>query len=188
MLSPHNCVFSMASLQEENGHNQRPACLGVEHLREGVSQNPCMNCSFMPHALRLARLAEVGGSQGVTPLALVSGGTRRRTSKSGRPPMKSCKVDTLAHKVDALSTEFAEIKAVLQNLQPEHDRLATVSNPVAELPLYPEEDTLSTAVSCTLFTEEDEHGEDKVTSCTSQAFSQGSGEVQPETQCLGRAR
>jgi hypothetical protein len=70
MLSAHSCVACMASLQAEDGHDQCPACLGVEHLREAVSDNPRMNCSFMPHALRLARLAEVEGRPGLPPSGL----------------------------------------------------------------------------------------------------------------------
>ncbi|CAL8254943.1 unnamed protein product [Boreogadus saida] len=40
MLSAHSCVACMASLQVEDGHDQCPACLGVEHLREAVSVAP----------------------------------------------------------------------------------------------------------------------------------------------------
>ncbi|CAL8351998.1 unnamed protein product [Boreogadus saida] len=76
----------MASLQAEDGHDQCPACLGVEYLREAVSDNPCMNCSFMPHALRLARLAEVEGRPGLPPSGLGPSGTRRRASAAGGPP------------------------------------------------------------------------------------------------------
>ena len=86
MLSAHSCVACMASLQAEDGHDQCPACLGVEHLREAVSDNPCMNCSFMPHALRLARLAEVEGRPGLPPSGLGPSGTRRRASAAGGPP------------------------------------------------------------------------------------------------------
>ncbi len=50
------------------------------------------------------------------------------------------------------STEFVEIKALLQNIQPGHGEPATVGILAAENPLYPDEHTLSTAASCTLFT------------------------------------
>ena len=67
MLSAHNCGACMASLLVEDGHDQCPPCLGVGHLREAVSDNPCMNCCFMHHALRLGRLAEVEGGPGLPP-------------------------------------------------------------------------------------------------------------------------
>ena len=119
----------MASLQAEDGHDQCPACLGVEHLREAVSGNPCMNCSFMPHALRLARLAEVEGRPGLPPSGL------------------------------------GQIKALLQNLQPAQGVPAAA--PAAAQPTYPEDDMLSTAASCSLFTEAEEQGVDEVASFAS---------------------
>ncbi len=70
----------------------------VEHLRKNVSDKPCMHCSFLPHTLRLARLAEVEHS-----LGLVSEGTTCHASKSGRPSKNSCKVDCSTHKVNALN-------------------------------------------------------------------------------------
>ncbi|MEQ2244225.1 hypothetical protein ILYODFUR_014929 [Ilyodon furcidens] len=47
-----------AVLQADNGHDLCPTCLGRDHLVEVLSENPCMNCSFMPRASRVARLAQ----------------------------------------------------------------------------------------------------------------------------------
>ncbi|MEQ2175177.1 hypothetical protein GOODEAATRI_015427, partial [Goodea atripinnis] len=43
----------------DEGHDLCPTCLGRDHLVEVLSENPCMNCSFMPRALRVARLAQL---------------------------------------------------------------------------------------------------------------------------------
>ncbi|CAL8386443.1 unnamed protein product [Boreogadus saida] len=124
------------------------------HLSEAVSDNPCMDCRFMPHVLRLARLAEVEGGPGLPPSGVGPSGSRRRASAAGRPPGKSCEVDKLANQVDTLSDEVAQIKALLQNLQPAQAVPAVV--PAAAQPNYPEDDMLSTAASCSLFIEEEE--------------------------------
>ncbi|KAK5935151.1 hypothetical protein CgunFtcFv8_020537 [Champsocephalus gunnari] len=55
----NGCNTCMASLQPEDGHDLCPSCLGLEHLREGLSEDPCMNCTIMPRAVRAARLAKV---------------------------------------------------------------------------------------------------------------------------------
>ena len=59
MESSHYCTSCQAPLQPDDGHDLCPACLGPEHLREALEGNPCMNCSYMSRAARLARLAEV---------------------------------------------------------------------------------------------------------------------------------
>lgn len=44
-MGDYYCVFCMAHLQTDNG--QYPKCLVLEHLREGVSSNHCVNCSSL---------------------------------------------------------------------------------------------------------------------------------------------
>ena len=117
----------MARLHTEDGHDQCLACLGIEDLRTGISDNPCMNCSFMPLSIRRPRLAAVETDAALLP---TSGGADPRAPR-GRgcrhsnvtaphgPPRKVKKMDTLAHKVDTLSSEFAQIKELLLNLQPD---------------------------------------------------------------------
>ncbi|MED6259124.1 hypothetical protein ATANTOWER_017369 [Ataeniobius toweri] len=58
MDASHCCMDCGAALQADDGHDLCPTCLGRDHLVEGLSENPCMNCSFMPHALRVAQLAQ----------------------------------------------------------------------------------------------------------------------------------
>ena len=78
----------------------------------------------MPLSIRRARLAAVEGdaalpaSGGAVPRAPKGRGRRRSTASHG-PPGKVKKVDTLARKVDTLSSEFAQIKELLLNLQPD---------------------------------------------------------------------
>ena len=69
-------------------------------------------------------------------------------------PRKSRKVKNLATQVDTLSDEVAQIKALLQNLQPAQGVPAAA--PAAAQPTYTEDDMLSTAASCSLFAEEEE--------------------------------
>ena len=66
--------------------------------------------------------------EGDAALLLASGGTvptapkgrgRRRSTTSHGPPWKVKKVDTLALKVDTLSSGFAQIKELLLSLQPD---------------------------------------------------------------------
>ncbi|GLD74087.1 uncharacterized protein AKAME5_002622700 [Lates japonicus] len=40
VLTPHYCSTCMALLQPDDGHNLCPSCIGLEHLREGLSDNP----------------------------------------------------------------------------------------------------------------------------------------------------
>lgn len=54
-----NCSTCLAPLEPMDGHIECPRCLGVEHLREALTENQCMNCSYMPRDLKVARLAEV---------------------------------------------------------------------------------------------------------------------------------
>ncbi|KAK7895504.1 hypothetical protein WMY93_020829 [Mugilogobius chulae] len=57
MLESLSCKSCLAPLQPDDGHDLCPACLGVDHLREGLSGHPCMNCTIMPRSVRSARLA-----------------------------------------------------------------------------------------------------------------------------------
>ncbi|MEQ2280895.1 hypothetical protein AMECASPLE_024894 [Ameca splendens] len=59
MDGSHCCMDCGAALQADEGHDLCPTCLGRDHLVEALSENRCMNCSFMPHALRGARLVQL---------------------------------------------------------------------------------------------------------------------------------
>lgn len=80
----------MASLQPEDSHDLYPSCLDLVHLREGLSEDPCMNCSFMPRVA--ARLAEV---------KLLKGDAGAPLWKKKKKSLTSChpEVDQLSAKV-----------------------------------------------------------------------------------------
>lgn len=54
-------MFCEAPLDQEDGRDLHPMCLGPEHLWEGFSDNPYMDCSCLFWGLRAARLVEVEG-------------------------------------------------------------------------------------------------------------------------------
>ncbi|MEQ2190182.1 hypothetical protein GOODEAATRI_033211 [Goodea atripinnis] len=59
MDGSHCCMDCGAVLQADDGHDLCPTWLERDHLVEALSENPCMNYSFMPRALRVARLAQL---------------------------------------------------------------------------------------------------------------------------------
>ncbi|MEQ2304290.1 hypothetical protein AMECASPLE_025489 [Ameca splendens] len=164
MDGSHCCMDCGAVLQAEDGHDLCPTCLGCDHLVEALSENPCMNCSFMPRALRVARLAqlcpqddaELPPSGQVAPL--------RRSKHCGEttvsvPPSRRNRAKSdqgLATRVEQLSTELAEMKSMLQS------RYSDASLPTAGLSSPPmpdlsvEEDVLSLVVSASQFRDEEE--------------------------------
>ncbi|XP_074481579.1 uncharacterized protein LOC141761839 [Sebastes fasciatus] len=173
----------MAPLLATDGHDECPTCLGVVHLREGLSDSQCMNCSFMPRELKIARLAELEEQlECQLPLSGVPSNTRsgrRRAPPEGAPPTKKArKVDCLATKVDTLTSEFAEIKALLLNLQPGRVNATQNDSPQAMTPTPPgwDEDALSTRASCSQFCEDRPgQGELVASSHASDTCSQQSG-------------
>ncbi|MEQ2207719.1 hypothetical protein XENOCAPTIV_017485, partial [Xenoophorus captivus] len=148
----------------DDGHDLCPTCHGHDHLVEALSDNPFMNCSFMPHALRVAQLAQLcpqdyadlPPSGQVAPL--------RRSKRLGettvsvpRSMRKRAKSDQgLATRVKQLSTELAEMKSLLQT------RHLYASLPTAGLSLLPmpnlsaEEDVLCLAALASQFRDEEE--------------------------------
>ena len=160
-----SCIHCLAPLDADDGHDQCPSCLGVEHLREGMTTMACLHCTCLSLPARAARLARLEGvlpSQPLTP-RLASPPKRRR---SGLPPAaqggKRRKADPLAHKVDALASEFAGIKTLLLSLQPAAQAAGAPpavppvgpsgsSRPVLSPAYSAQEDVLSTRASEGLF-------------------------------------
>ncbi|XP_074483968.1 uncharacterized protein LOC141763298 [Sebastes fasciatus] len=102
----------------------------------------------MPRELKIARLAELE-EQLECQSGVPSRSGRRRAPPEGTPPTKKArKVDCLATKVDTLTSEFAEIKALLLNLQPGR------VNATQPTPPGWDEDALSTRASCSQFCED----------------------------------
>ena len=149
----------MAPLQPEDGHDLCPSCLGLEHLKEALSDEACMNCSLMPRAVRATRLAEVEQLLGLAPspghlapaqrlTPAQSGRSKRRAAETAGPRKKG-----LVSRVEKLTAELDHMKSLF---------LAFQSGTGAEVPgapappaaiLEPEDDVLSTAASATEFAE-----------------------------------
>lgn len=163
------CIDCRAPLDAEDGHELCPSCLGLDHLKEGLTELACMHCSCLSVACRKERLARVEGGQ----LLSARGSTVSLRSKKrpraekretpARPPAKLSKVDLVAQRVDAMAAEFAELKAILLGRQ-QPAAAAAVASPAAaasasddgEIPVlapavtYPEDDVLSTRASGSL--------------------------------------
>lgn len=151
-----------ATLQADDGHDLCPTCLGPDHLREALSDSPCMNCSYMPRAERAARLARVSPQCGpdLPPTAeMVPRRSRRRGESAvavAPPPRKRTKSDLgLSTRVEQLSAELAEMKSLFQS----HRLDFSAPEPALSSPpmpaLHAEEDVLSLAASASDFRDED---------------------------------
>ncbi len=164
----------MAPPQSDDGHDLCLSCLGLEHSREGLSEDPCMNCSFMSRAVRAARLAEVEQLLGTTdvppsdlpPPDQPSGPKHSAAETEGAPPRKRAKSRGLSSRIDQLTAELHQMKSLLLALQP-----ATgvgkpgVPEPPLEL-LCPQDDALSVAASANQF---NEFGDDRASQASKTA-------------------
>ncbi|XP_042562141.1 LOW QUALITY PROTEIN: uncharacterized protein LOC122131476 [Clupea harengus] len=115
------CASCRAPLEPEDGHMECPACLGVEHLRQGLTEFACMSCNCLSLTARAARLVEVetGTAQpheGAHERVLRP--TKRRSTARQTTVKAKRKKSGLAQKVDSVTTELESIKALLANLQP----------------------------------------------------------------------
>lgn len=166
MDGSHFCVACETPLQSEDGHDLCPMCLGPEHLREALSGNPCMNCSYLSRAVRAARLAEVEhpGDEGELPPSgqappVGQRRSKRRaaasavalSSKKVKPAHREERHSGLSSKVEQLSAELAQMRSMLRDRQPDAPLVGALA-PSPSMPvLVPEEDTLSLAASATHF-------------------------------------
>ncbi|XP_037536617.1 uncharacterized protein LOC119413633 [Nematolebias whitei] len=167
MDGSHCCTVCGAMLQIDDGHDLCPACLGHDHLVDALSENPCMNCSFMSHAVRAARLAQfrpkLGDDLPPSGQEAPPRRSKRRTEAAvsvAPPGKKRARSDRgLSTRVEQLSAELAEMKSLFQVHQLGTEPVAATglsSPPMPELAV--EEDVLSLAASASHFLgEEDGH-------------------------------
>ena len=161
----HLCVACAAPLEPEDGHDNCPPCLGLEHLREGLTDGACMNCRPLPWALRRERLAGVERVIPDDPSILTEppqgrlpGRSRLRhggAAAKGAPPRKKAR-GGLSSKVDQLASDMEQMKSLLLALQPGTGRgLAELQpDPPLDLPLdLPVDDALSLTASANFFNE-----------------------------------
>lgn len=195
MEGSHLCSNCEARLEPDDGHDLCPGCLGAQHLREALSDDACMNCNYMSHAVRVSRLAAVEGEGGLPPSGQLpqhakrakrrgeapTRQTRHSRSRTGAvaddavPPAKKTKPESrLTSKVDQLATELAEMRAMFMGRQPEFwsEEASTPSMPC--LPLEPEHDTLSLAASATHFREYEEEQEGSISRTSDHSSGLGS--------------
>lgn len=105
------CSSCQKQMGLDDGHDQCPSCLGVEHLREAL-EDPCIHCNMIPLAVRRARLA---GSSSNT------GGMKRKASASASAPLPKQKKGKkeLTRRVDELADGIGKIQEFLSKLQPQ---------------------------------------------------------------------
>ncbi|CAL8310464.1 unnamed protein product [Boreogadus saida] len=158
----HLCVACAAPLEPEDGHDSCPPCLGLEHLRESLTDSACMNCSLLPWVLRVARLAELENRAVANdPSALMSlppnqpgrSGRQRHDGAAamGAPPKKKAR-GGLAARVDGLASDMEQIRSLLLALQPGTGQGLAGLQP-GPPPSQFESDALSLAASANLFNE-----------------------------------
>ncbi len=92
----------------DDGHDQRPGCLGVEHLREAL-EDPCIHCNMIPLAVRRARLAGSSSNTGVR---------KRKASASVPLPKQKKGKKELARRVDGLADGKERFRSFYPNCNP----------------------------------------------------------------------
>lgn len=119
------CSACRAPLEPDDGHDECPSCLGVEHLRQGLTEHACLNCSLLPLDTRQLRLEQlqVGPSppsvhaQCGQTVTLSSRKRKGAKARHGHPATKVSRRDPVALKVDSLASELDNIKGLLVALQ-----------------------------------------------------------------------
>lgn len=181
MLASPSCRDCMAPLQPDDGHDLCPSCLGIDHLREGLTDNACLDCGIMPLSLRNARLAALDDSTAWSPEQVSaplpaaqttsgkrtvagdgSSATRKRSASAGaassvpKKRSKDGRSSGLALKVDNLTSELAQMKSLIQALHGAgggREGFGPQASDVASA--CDEEDAISVAASDSQFRESD---------------------------------
>ncbi len=99
------CSMCPNTMDFMDGHRQCPACLGMDHLRE-VLTDPCPECSIMPLAVRHARLAGLESDSDSLLLSsnITTADHKRKQTSQSEKKTKKTKSSDLARKVDQLSS------------------------------------------------------------------------------------
>lgn len=146
MDGSHCCVACGAALGADDGHDLCPACLGLDHLREALSDDACMNCRYMPRAVRVERLAQFSPTaepdlppSGQVLLPRSKRSKRPSAAAAGAGPRaKKAKPDKgLSAKVEQLSAELDAMRSLIQarNLDPSRSEAGFVSPAMPSLSL-----------------------------------------------------
>lgn len=112
------CSRCLSGMDMLDGHDLCPPCLGMEHLKEALS-NPCPECSIMPVELRQQRLASVCSlTSGALPASVRSSGSKRKHvhgDDGGQPKPKRKTSSALAKRMDELSATVQQLQTLLAN-------------------------------------------------------------------------
>ncbi|KAK7909312.1 hypothetical protein WMY93_013996 [Mugilogobius chulae] len=187
MLEPLTCRACMTLLQQDDGHELCPSCLGVEHLRQGLTTDACLDCGNMPHSVRVARLAalepdwESESQSSQLQAAQFSSKRPASVPLSSAPKKKRCKtrgmLSAALDRVDRISSEWAQMKALFQASQPPlSERVTGLESPCVQVSAH-EEDAISVAASDTHFRDDvidlESRGSDTGSHVSSGLFDRG---------------
>ena len=116
------CAGCRAPLEPEDGHMECPACLGIDHLRQGLTEFACMSCTCISRTALAARLVQVeaGTAQAherADERAPVLRPTRRRSTTRHTASKSKRKKGGLAQKVDSVTTELERLRGLWAHLQ-----------------------------------------------------------------------
>lgn len=156
------CVQCHAAMNVLDGHNCCPSCLGINHLREALT-NPCPACSMMPLEMRRLRLAGLTADSDATlpPSGVTADDKKRKAAEplGGKARKKRSSPD-MARKLAELSSTVEQLQALLSARPAPAERLQT-SQVLAPPPALPQRsaasflerdaDALSVAASESLF-------------------------------------
>ncbi len=118
MLESLCCRACRAHLEPEDSHDLCPSCLGADHLREGFSYDPRVNCSNMPCAVctaHLAAMTEGDQTEGFPsdqllpgqPVGLKHCGVVEATTLAPRKRLKKEGSDRISARMDQMTAELA---------------------------------------------------------------------------------
>ncbi|ROL46884.1 RNA-binding motif, single-stranded-interacting protein 2 [Anabarilius grahami] len=126
-VSTYQCSTCPNVMDIMDGHRQCPACLGMDHLREALT-DPCPECSIMPLAVRHARLAGLeSASDSLLPSSSITTADRKRKQASQVvKKTKKTRSSDLERKVDKLSSAVELLLPLLSKAQSKMDVRETV--------------------------------------------------------------
>ncbi|KAI7809318.1 putative disrupted in schizophrenia 1 protein-like [Triplophysa rosa] len=115
---PLTCKLCPNNLLPDDGHEFCPSCLGIQHLKDALT-DPCVHCSLLPLSERRLRLAELDPNSTVH-LGQADPAAQRlkkccASATTSAPPSK--KETALSKMVAVLSSEMMELKRLLHSLQ-----------------------------------------------------------------------
>ncbi|KAI7805569.1 putative disrupted in schizophrenia 1 protein-like [Triplophysa rosa] len=116
---PLTCKLCPNNLLPDKGHEFCPSCLGIQHLKDALT-DPCVHYSLLPLWERRLRLAELDPNSTVHIRQADPAAQRIKkccASTTTRAPPSKKKETALSKTVAVLSSEMAKLKRLLHSLQ-----------------------------------------------------------------------